>query len=190
VRRAAVISTASGNGKMTVARAVAARLDVPYYELDALHHGPNWAEPPLVEFRARVERIVESEAWVIDGAYRGKLGDLVLEGADLVVWLDLPLRVWLPRLVRRTAKRVIRREELWAGNRERLRDALHPHNSVVFYALRKYRRQRRTYAAELARFALVRLCSQREVDDFLARDLSSATQAAARSPSQIGVKST
>ena len=190
MKRVAVISTASGNGKTTVARALAARLDVPYYELDALHHGPNWAEPPLEEFRARVEPIVESAAWVIDGAYRGKLGDLVLEGADLVVWLDLPLKVWLSRLVRRTIRRVARREELWAGNRERLRDALHPHNSVVFYALRKYRQTRRTYATELVRFPLVRLCSQREVDDFLTRDLSSATQAAARSPSQIGVKST
>ena len=79
MKRVAVISTASGNGKTTVALEFAARLDVPYYELDALHHGPNWAEPPLEEFRARAEAIVRSESWVIDGAYRGKLGDLVLE---------------------------------------------------------------------------------------------------------------
>ena len=190
MKRVAVISTSSGNGKTTVASALAKRLDVPYYELDALHHGPNWAEPPIEEFRARVEAVVRSESWVIDGAYRGKLGSLVLEGADLVVWLDLPLHVWLPRLVRRTIRRVVTREELWAGNRETLRDALHPHNSVVLYALRKYRRTRRTYASELADFPLVRLCTQREVDDFLTRDLSSATHAAARSPSQIGVRST
>jgi len=144
MRRVVIISTASGNGKTMVGRALADRLDVPFYELDALHHGPNWAEPTLEDFRARVEPIVRSEAWVIDGAYRAKLGDLVLEAADLVVWLDLPLRVWLPRLVRSTARRVIRREELWAGNRERLRDVVHPHNSVVLYALRKYRQQRRT----------------------------------------------
>ncbi len=142
MKRVAVISTSSGNGKTTVASALAKRLDVPYYELDALHHGPNWAEPPLEEFRARVEAVVRSESWVIDGAYRGKLGSLVLEGAELVVWLDLPLHVWLPRLVRRTIRRVVTREELWAGNRETLRDALHPHNSVVLYALRKYRRTR------------------------------------------------
>ena len=143
MKRVAVISTASGNGKTTVAKALAERLGIAYYELDALHHGPNWAEPPLEEFRARVESIVRSEAWVIDGAYRGKLGDLVLDGAELVVWLDLPLHVWLPRLVRRTTRRVVQREELWAGNRERLRDALHPTNSVVLYALRNYRRTRR-----------------------------------------------
>jgi hypothetical protein len=88
----------------------------------------------------------------------------------------------------------MRREQLWHGNRERLRDVLHPHNSVVLYALRKYRSQRRSYASELIKFLLVRLCTQAEVGRLpqprRARDLSSANQAAARRPSQIGVKST
>ena len=35
---------------------------------------------------------------MIDGGYWAKLGDLVLRNADVVVWLDLPVRVWLPRL--------------------------------------------------------------------------------------------
>jgi adenylate kinase family enzyme len=170
VRRVAVLASASGNGKTTFGRALAERLGVPFHELDALHHvGPNWTEATAEELRAKVEPIVATEAWVIDGAYRGKLGDLVLENADLVVWLDLPMRVWLPRLLRRTAVRIARREELWNGNRERLRDALHPHNSVVFYALRGYRRRRRLYAAELARFPVARLRTQAEVDALLSR---------------------
>ena len=167
MKRVAIVSSASGNGKTTVGRALAEKLDVPFVELDALHHGPNWSEPTPQEFRATVEPIVESESWVIDGAYRGKLGDLVLDYAELVIWLDLPLRVWLPRLLRRTAWRVIRREELWNGNRERLRDALHPQNSVVFYALRHYRERRRRYPRELASFPVIRLRTIEEVDDFL-----------------------
>jgi adenylate kinase family enzyme len=167
VKRVAIISSASGNGKTTVGRALAEKLGVPFFELDALHHGPNWAEPTIDDFRALVVPIVESDAWVIDGAYRGKLGDLVLESADLVVWLDLPLRVWLSRLLRRTALRVIRREELWNGYRERLRDVLHPQNSVIFFALRHYRDRRQRYPFELARFPVVRLRTTDEVDDFL-----------------------
>jgi len=167
VRRVVVISTASGNGKTTVGRALAEKLAVPFYELDALHHGPNWTEATPDELRAKVEPIVVSEAWVIDGAYRGKLGDLVFERAEIVVWLDLPLRIWLPRLVKRTAWRVMRREELWNGNRERLRDALHPGNSVVFYALRHSRERRRKYPSELARFPVVRLRTTAEVEEFL-----------------------
>jgi adenylate kinase family enzyme len=167
VRRVAILSSASGNGKTTVGRALAANLGVPFHELDALHHGPNWTEATPEELRARVEPIVAEEAWVIDGAYRGKLGDLVLESADLVVWLDLPVRVWLPRLLRRTVVRIATRQELWNGNREELRYALHPRNSVVVYALRGYRRRRNSYERELARFPLVRLRSQAEVDRFL-----------------------
>jgi adenylate kinase family enzyme len=167
VRRVAIISTASGNGKTTTGRALAGRLGVPFVELDALHHGPNWAAPTADEFRARVEPIVASDAWVIDGTYRNKLGDLVLEQAEVILWLDLPLHVWLPRLLRRTARRVIRREKLWAGNRERLRDVIHPRNSVVVYALRGYRERRRTFPEELARFPVVRLRTTAEVEWFL-----------------------
>ncbi len=167
MRKVAIVSTASGNGKTTVGRALALELDVPFHELDALHHGPGWTEATPEELRARVEPIVRSDDWVIDGAYRGKIGDLVLEHADLVVWLDLPMRVWLPRLLKRTARRIATREELWNGNRESLRDVLHPRNSVVLYAVRGYRVRQRRYAAELARFPLLRLRTQPEVDRFL-----------------------
>jgi adenylate kinase family enzyme len=167
VKRVCLIATASGNGKTTVGRALAARLGVPFYELDALHHGPNWTPATRQELLAKVEPIVGSDAWVIDGTYRAKIGDIVPEAADVVVWLDLPLYVWLPRLVRRTARRVIRREELWSRNRERWRDVLHPSNSVVIYALRNFRRTRRTLAAELARFPLVRLRTEADVERFL-----------------------
>jgi hypothetical protein len=114
-----------------------------------------------------VEPIVASDAWVIDGTYRGKIGDVVPEAADVVVWLDLPTHTWLPRLLRRTARRVLRKEELWNGNRERWRDVLHPTNSVVVYALRNHRTTRRTLETELARFEVARLRSPAEVDRFL-----------------------
>jgi len=75
VRKVAVIGTASGTGKTTVGRALADRLGVPFVELDALHHGPDWTEATPDELRARVEPIVDTDAWVIDGAYRGKHGN-------------------------------------------------------------------------------------------------------------------
>ena len=97
---------------------------MPFVELDALVHGPNWTETPDDELRRMLEPILAGDGWVIDGGYRSKIGDLVLEHADIVVWLDLPIHVWLPRLVRRTARRIRRHEELWNGNRESLKDAI------------------------------------------------------------------
>ena len=174
MRRVAVIASASGNGKTTVGRALAQRLGVPFVELDALHWGPNWTEASAKELRARVQPIVSSEAWVIDGVYRGKLGDLVLENADVVVWLDLPMRVWFPRLARRTLRRAVRREEFLNGNRETLRSALLSRDSLILYAVRSHRRRRRLYPEQLTRFTVVRLRSTAEVDDFL-RNVERAT---------------
>jgi adenylate kinase family enzyme len=164
-RRIAVIGSASGNGKTTLARELARRLDVPFVELDALVHGPNWTETPDDVLRAQVEPIVQGDAWVVDGTYRGKLGTLVLDHADLVIWLDLPLRVWLPRLLRRSHRRVTTREELWNGNRETWRSTL----ELVTVAVRQHFRRRRVYAVELRAYAVVRLRTPAEVQRLLAR---------------------
>src|SRR5205085_10649656 len=112
MRRVAIVG-ASGNGKTTLGREVARRLEVPFVELDALHHGPNWAEPPLEEFRASVAEATAGDGWVVDGGYERKLGRIVLDRADTIVWLDLPLPVILGRLLRRTLRRIRTREELW-----------------------------------------------------------------------------
>jgi adenylate kinase family enzyme len=168
VRRVAVLGSASGNGKTTFARALAERLGVPFVEVDALNHGPNWTEATADELRAKVEPIVATDAWVIDGAYMGKLGDLVVGSADTIVWLDLPLRVWLPRLLRRTLGRVIRREELWNGNRETLRNAFFSRDSLILFALRNNWRRRREYPSRLARYNVVRIRTTDEVERFLA----------------------
>ena len=168
MRRIAITSSASGNGKTTLGREVARRLDAPFVELDAIHHGPGWTELSAEELRAQVAPIVATDAWVIDGGYRAKLGDLVLERADLVVWLDLPLRVWLPRLLRRTVRRIVRREELWNGNRETWRGAFGGPDSLVGWAVRAHFSRRQRYPTVLAPYPVVRLRTQRAVEDWLA----------------------
>ena len=108
------------SGKTTLAGRLAERLGVPHIELDALHHGPNWQEATAEELRARVEEALAGlDGWVTDGNYMGKLGTSVLDQADTIVWLDLPLRTLLPRIWRRTRRRMRDRVELWnAGNFE------------------------------------------------------------------------
>ena len=167
MKRVTIIASASGSGKTTVARRLAALLGVPHVELDALHHRAGWREATADELRREVEPIVATNGWVVDGVYRSKLGDLTLERADTVVWLDLPRRVWLPRLVRRTVRRVVLREELWNGNRESLRSVLFGRDSLIRFALRNDRSRRHRYPRELAGYRVARLRSQREIDAFL-----------------------
>ena len=168
MRRFSIQATASSCGKTTLGRELARRLHVPFVELDALHHGPNWTELSAEDFRAKVEPIVAGEAWVIDGGYWGKLDDLVLRNADVVVWLDLPISIWLPRLFRRTVGRVVRREELWNGNRETLRNVFFSRDSLLWYMLRNYPRHLREYPDRLARYNVVRLRTPKEVTQWLA----------------------
>ena len=167
MRRVSIITSASGNGGTTFGRELAARLDVPFHELDALYHGPGWTEATAEDLRAKVAPIVATDGWVIDGSYRGKLGDLVLDRTDVVVWLDLPVRVWLPRLLRRTFGRIVRKEELWRGNRETLRGTFVGRDALIPWSLRHYRRRRRLYPEVLGRFNLVRLRTSADVERFL-----------------------
>lgn len=168
MRRFSIVATASCSGKTTLGRELARRLEVPFVELDALHHGPNWTEATADELRAKVEPVVAGDGWVIDGGYWGKIDDLVLRNADVVVWLDLPVRVWLPRLIRRTVRRVARREELWNGNRESVRNVFFSRNSLIWYALCNHPRHRRIYPERLAPYDLVRLRTPKEVERWLA----------------------
>jgi adenylate kinase family enzyme len=169
MRKVAVIASASGNGKTTLGREIARRLDVPFVELDALVHGPGWVETVDDELRARVGPIVASEGWVIDGTYQRKLGDLVLRTADVVVWLDLPIRVWLPRLIRRTLRRVGGRERLWNDNYESLLTAFWGRESLFVWSFRSHFRRRRDWPTALAPYQVVRLRTPADVEEFLAR---------------------
>ncbi len=169
MKRVAIVGSASGNGKTTFGRALAERLDVPFVELDALNHGPNWTEATPEELRAKVEPLVAQDAWVIDGGYMGKLGHLVVGNADTVVWLDLPIRVWLPRLVRRSWRRLRGKEQLWNENRETVRGLLWGRESLFGFALRMHFRRRRTYPERLAPYRVVRLRTPAEVGRFLAQ---------------------
>jgi hypothetical protein len=84
------------------------------------------------------------------------------------VWLDLPRRIWLPRLVRRTLLRVVRRERLWNDNRETIWGGFFARDSLLRFALRTYPARRRLYPGELGRYNLVRLRSPREIERWLA----------------------
>ena len=95
------------------------------------------------------------------------------------MWLDLPfLRVTLPRVIRRTIRRAVRREELWNGNVEApLRTFFTEREHVVKWAIST----RGKYAVEVPPLernhpdlVIVRLRSQREVERWLAGALTNA----------------
>lgn len=168
-RRICVKGT-TGAGKSTFARDVATHLGITWIELDALHHGPNWSTDPPEVFRAHVQAAMDAApgGWVIDGNYDSKLDGMVVEAADTIVWLDLPLRVTFPRLWRRTMHRLRNDVELWNGNRERWRDQFASRESIFLWTLRTRRKQRREWPARFgADPRLVQLRSEAEARRWL-----------------------
>ncbi|WP_211300296.1 P-loop NTPase family protein [Nocardia fluminea] len=174
VQRRIVVVGTSGSGKSTLARQISRRLDIPYIELDAIHHQANWTPMAAPEFRAAVAERIAGDGWVVDGNYRGKLADLVWRRADTVAWFDLPRSLVMRQIVRRTVGRVLTGRELWNGNRERWREmiSLDPARSVIVWAWTTHAKNRANYSAAqkdpaFRHLTFVRLGSHREAAAFL-----------------------
>lgn len=154
-RRICVVGN-SGSGKTTLARGLASSLGVPHVELDALAHRPGWVEAPVAELRAELTALLDAAdaregGWVVCGNYRARVGDLLDARADTVVWLDLPRRVAVGSVMRRSMRRAVLRQPLWNGNRERLRDVLSrdPERSIVAWSWTQHPAYRAQYGEAL-----------------------------------------
>jgi adenylate kinase family enzyme len=169
--RRVVVGGSTGSGKSTFARALAARMNVPVIELDAIAHGPNWTLTADDRFIELVAARTTPDAWVVDGNY-SIIRDVTWGRADTLVWLDfsLPLIIW--RLFLRTNRRIFSREVLWNGNRERFANAYLSRESLYIWVLRTFWRRRRTWPAILTRpeyrhLTVHRFRTQTEADRWL-----------------------
>ncbi len=168
-RRVAVAGV-SGVGKTTVARRIASVLETPHIEIDGLYHGPGWTPRP--EFLDDVRSFTAKDAWVTEWQY-SPARPLLAERADLLVWLDLPfLTVTLPRVIRRTLRRRLRRETLWNGNVEPpLHTFFTDREHIVRWAWstrHNYRRRIPALVTDHPHLVIVRLRSRRDVERWIA----------------------
>lgn len=143
-RRIVVVGT-TGSGKTTLAAELARCLNAPHIELDSLHWGPDWTPYPLEQFRAAVAQAIAGERWALDGNY-SQVRDLVWPRADTLIWLNYPLWLVYGRLLRRTLGRIVWRQQLWAGNRERLANQF-SRDSLFVWAWTSSRRRKIEYPA-------------------------------------------
>jgi adenylate kinase family enzyme len=173
--RLAVIGP-SGSGKTRLASRLAAATGARHVEIDALFHGANWEPCTPDELRERVAAATEGDGWISDGTYHQLIGDLVLERAETIAWLDLPVPLVLWRLARRSYVRRRDRVELWNGNREA---PWHEQVRFLFWpAFKRAFENRRALPQRLARHPHLdvrRLRSDADVRDFAQSIQATAT---------------
>lgn len=163
----ALIAGISGAGKTTLARMLSERYGLAHYELDALHHGPGWVKRP--QFESDVKEFSGQDRWVTEDQYHRLLGDLLWDRADTVIWLDLPRRTVMWRVVRRSVARAVTRRPLWNGNRESIRDWLDPDHPIRWAWSQFDRRRKETMerAARHPTVTVIRLRTARQARRWL-----------------------
>jgi len=165
----------SGSGKSTLARRLAAATGLPRVELDGIYHQADWTPLPDAEFCARLAEIIAGEQWILDGNYYLRTKNLAASRVELVVWLDLPRGQTFFRVLRRSLRRVLRREKLWNGNRESLGAIFSPNpdTNIVLWTWRQHPVYRRRYEQAMAENSfgsaqVVRIRSSAELESWLA----------------------
>ncbi len=148
VQRLSVIGT-SGVGKTSLAKRLASRLDLRHIEIDGIFHQANWTPLDEATFRAVMAERCAGERWVTDANY-SVVRDLILRRADTIIWLDYSRAVTTARVVRRTLRRAITREELWNGNREPISGLFRwdPERSIIRWSWTSYGSKRAQYSSD------------------------------------------
>lgn len=160
----------TGSGKTTLAGRIAAATGLPWHSVDdEVGWLPGWVERPAQDQRRLVARLVAQPQWVLDSAY-GKWLDLVLPRTELVVALDYPRWLSLARLLRRTVRRAVTREQVCNGNTESWREVL-SRDSILAWHFRSYARKRariQAWQRDPGAPQLVRLRSPGQTERWLA----------------------
>ena len=162
-------------GKTTLARELARRLGGEFLELDALFWLPGWTEPDPADFAEALRSATAGDHWVAAGNYIRHTVPVYWERLDTVVWLDFPLRVTIPRILRRSWRRWRRRELLWGSNHEQFWQQLKvwsPKDSLIAYNVLRRKQQRERFEAlrrdpALADIRWVRLRSPKQARRWL-----------------------
>ena len=171
----AVVIGSSGSGKTTVARRLAAALEVPFLEMDSVFHREGWNSTPDGEFQAILDHFTSGERWVVDGNYTSHgMRELVWPRADTVIWLDPTRGVAMTRVILRTLRRVITREELWNGVREPWANlySRDPYKNIIVWTWTRHAHVRAKFETALIdgswdHTTVHRLRSTSEVEDFV-----------------------
>ncbi|MCC2685141.1 MAG: flaR [Paenibacillaceae bacterium] len=166
--RIMVTGVSSGVGKSTFARQLGEALHLPVTHLDSLYWMPGWVEAPREQFAASQREVAAREQWIIEGNYNSTY-TIRSARADTIIYLELPLRVCLYRVLRRWwINRGRTRPDLGEGCEEKIDWPFLKFILTTYYSRKKGMERRFSECmAANPELTIVRLKSKREIQAYL-----------------------
>lgn len=166
MNRVMVIGISAGVGKSTFARKLGQLSGIEVTHLDSLYWRPGWVEASSEEFSLAQQKIVRNDRWIIEGNYTSTIG-IREPNADTIIYLELPIRVCLYRVLKRRIQYHGKtREDIGEGCPEKIDWAFIKFILTTYKPrLKKMRKRLQRYANEGKTVHYLR--SSNEIDGFL-----------------------
>ena len=167
----------SCSGKSTLGQQLAARLDIPFVELDALNWESDWVglnETNPAELERRIREATKGDAWVVAGSYESFSKRVFWSQLQTVIWLDFPMRILIFRMIKRSWRRWRSAELLWGKNYEEFWPQLmfwRKEDSLLWWIVTQYERKREGMLHNIANpqwnhIKFIKLSSLSEIQKF------------------------
>lgn len=138
----------SGSGKITLAKQIAQKENLPFIATDPLYWQENWQLTPKAVFLEKLSALVAQESWVMDGNFDDQR-DWVWARADTIIWLDYAKPLIVSRVIRRNARLFLTQKTTWSNNKMTFKRAY----SGVQHAWRSHKLKKECYPNYLACFS-------------------------------------
>lgn len=177
MQRIMVIGVSAGAGKSTFAARLGKALDIQVFHLDAYFWKPGWVEASIEEFsQSQQEMIKNHNSWIVEGNYTATF-DIRAEKADTIIYIELPLRVCLYRVMKRWLTNLgNRRPDLGGECTERMEWGFLKFIITTYRARKKAMKSRLDFYQEDK--LVVRLKGQRAIEYFI-REIEKAKSSSA-----------
>lgn len=144
MNRVVVIGT-TGAGKTTMAKRVAEAIGATALDIDDFHWQPGWVERTPAEMIELFREAFQSERWTLAGNH-SRTRDFTWGEADTVIWLNYSVWVVFPRLLWRTIKRVVTKEEVMPGCVETFRAQFMSKDSLLVWFFQTFWKRKKEYS--------------------------------------------